>query len=429
MSNSTDIHDFIVAIKQNNLDLLEEILLDISDVNSLNYGNHLSQNDIGNYILNDEDPLAAGTQTVTPTNLRAIYQITGYGSSLATQSIYGSSGQSYLSTDITKFETKYNLLKKGVTTYPNPAPDNSTCKVAYYNCAEASLDLQYILAVANNVTTTYCMSYGSYEINVSSSVLTVFNNEAIKLGLRGVTIVAGAGDDGVTGYAWSTTAYNISQCGFYAMFPASSPYVVAVGGTIGGMETSGTKSQEVAIQSDTTGIITTGGGFSNRFQSLSFMKSAQSKYFSTVTSTITQSKYKPYNSSNRGYPDMSMAASRYQVYINGVIYSLSGTSASAPVFAGLVSLVNSYRIALNYSTLGYMNPSIYSNNGGYARDITSGNNKCTSNKALCCSHGFYCATGWDPLTGFGSVNYTKFLSYYSTKIPGTATVSPTKQPT
>ena len=55
-------------------------------------------------------------------------------------------------------------------------------------------------------------------------MLTSFNIEALKLSVRGVTIVASSGDYGVN--------YK-DQCGYFPLFPASSPYVVAVGATMG----------------------------------------------------------------------------------------------------------------------------------------------------------------------------------------------------
>ena len=87
---------------------------------------------------------------------------------------------------------------------------------------------------------------------------------------------------------------------------------------------------------------------------------------------------------------------------------LSGTSASCPVIAGMVSLINSARLDAGKPALGWLNPKIYALNGSFANDVTSGNNKCTRSASLCCYQGFYAAPGWDPVTGFGSVNFEKF---------------------
>ena len=75
-----------------------------------------------------------------------------------------------------------------------------------------------------------------------------------------------------------------------------------------------------------------------------------------------------------------------------------GTSASCPLFAAMISLINAYRIQTGLSTIGFLNPTLYSNSNKF-NDITSGDNKCCSDK--CCGtsstrKGFSATTGWDP---------------------------------
>jgi tripeptidyl-peptidase-1 len=109
-----------------------------------------------------------------------------------------------------------------------------------------------------------------------------------------------------------------------------------------------------------------------------------------------------------------MAGSNYVVVIGGDEYLLSGTSASAPVAAGLVSLVNSQRLAAGKSSLGFLNQAIYQN-GDIFNDITSGENNCCAGDSdqVCCDEGFYATTSWDPLTGFGSIDFQKFSDVFS----------------
>ena len=83
----------------------------------------------------------------------------------------------------------------------------------------------------------------------------------------------------------------------------------------------------------------------------------------------------------RGYPDVSMLGFNYLVVLAGQVVPVSGTSASAPVFASLLALVNSRRIALNKPTLGFINPGLYNQaiqQTTAMRDITYGSNKCTA---------------------------------------------------
>lgn len=75
----------------------------------------------------------------------------------------------------------------------------------------------------------------------------------------------------------------------------------------------------------------------------------------------------------------------------------------------MVALVNSVRADAGNSTLGWLNPLLYSDYSSFANDVTSGDNKCLAAGYGCCTQGFYAASGWDPATGLGSVDYAEFL--------------------
>jgi tripeptidyl-peptidase I len=102
----------------------------------------------------------------------------------------------------------------------------------------------------------------------------------------------------------------VSQWGYYASWPASSPYVTAVGATMNGPSL--TNSPEIACSSASGSIITTGGGFSNSVGAPSFQSAAVSAYFAQYTPT--QSSYQPYVKTNRGYPDVSMPGNNYSEF-------------------------------------------------------------------------------------------------------------------
>ena len=78
---------------------------------------------------------------------------------------------------------------------------------------------------------------------------------------------------------------------------------------------------------------------------------------------------------------------------------------------GMVSLVNAARVAMGKGGVGWINPSLYKYSKQFSNDIISGNNKCLSNGA-CCRTGFTATHGWDPVTGLGSVNFTKFKDLF-----------------
>jgi len=300
------------------------------------------------------------------------------------------------------------------------------CQSNPNNCAEANLDVQYMMAVSPETPLTYwydsnqntpfedwieavaaasdppkinSISYGSLEPELSSSVMNTFNTEAQKLGAQGVTIFVSSGDDGVANFqARGDSAY----CGYVPSFPATSPYVTAVGATQGGIN----GGAEIVCSAKTDGTITSGGGFSGQFKAPSWQTSTISNYFSTV-STQPESGYV---TGGRGYPDLAMAGSDYEVVIAGSLYGVSGTSCSSPVVAGMTAMVN----AQLGTSVGFINPTLYAAGESSAafNDITKGNNKCTAS-TTCCSQGFYATKGWDPVTGLGSVDFANYKGLFS----------------
>jgi len=118
-----------------------------------------------------------------------------------------------------------------------------------------------------------------------------------------------------------------------------------------------------------------------------------------------------FNVYGRGYPDVSVLGNNYEIYINGEVAYVSGTSASAPVFASIISLANSIRKSEGKPKLGFLNPLLYSKQlENSFNDITEGCNKCcTVNFDHCCEVGWHATTGWDPVTGLGSLDIKKFL--------------------
>ena len=188
----------------------------------------------------------------------------------------------------------------------------------------------WLLQVYNTTQRPYVMSvsYGGPEYYIATSELLLFNIEMQKLSLQGVTIVVASGDDGAPNY----NAVDSSSCGYYPDFPASNPYVLAVGATQGLEQSYKT---EKACQVDTGGVVTSGGGFSNYYTRPSYQDAAVLGYlgrqFKLLTQSITYSPtyplfhpfyicsatnsptrapapaptYLTYNTANRAYPDIS----------------------------------------------------------------------------------------------------------------------------
>jgi hypothetical protein len=110
----------------------------------------------------------------------------------------------------------------------------------------------------------------------------------------------------------------------------------------------------------------------------------------------------------RGYPDLSVVGHDYLMVQDNATFTVSSTSASAPVVAGMISLVNSARLTAGKSSLGWLNPALYANYQKFTNDVTSGDNNCVSGGDICCGSGYNSIAGWDPVTGLGSVNFTLF---------------------
>lgn len=351
----------------------------------------------------------------------------------AEQSVFETLGQSYTPSDLSGFQQTMNVTVQAIAKVIGPNDANS-CATNPDNCAEASLDVQYIMAVAQGAPTIFwsipssdqqpyldflialgknsnppyvhSISYGDVEQFDDPSLMNRFNDEAMKLAARGLTIVVASGDDGVANFL---ARGNASACGFNPAFPASAIYATAVGATQGPENSS----VEIACTSSTGGGITTGGGFSNVFNQPSYQSAAVSNYLNSAQLPPSGM----YNSAGRGYPDVSMMGHNYIVADGGQFTAGSGTSASAPVFAALVTLANGARLSQGKSALGFMNNILYqmaSTTPSAFHDITSGENNCAAGDvgtATCCQYGFYAAPGWDPLTGLGSINFPVFLNY------------------
>lgn len=234
----------------------------------------------------------------------------------------------------------------------------------------------------------------------------------------GVSLFVASGDDGVGNFIVRDKP---GLCGYFSDYPSGSPYVTAVGATQGAE--SGVP--EVVCQSDhtPTGVITSGGGFSDHSARPSWQAGEVEAYFNRVRST-PQAPYPGYNSNGRGYPDISAAGLHYHVVIGGVSYGVSGTSASAPVVAGMVTLVNAERLRQGKSTVGWLNPALYAYYREFTNDVVSGHNRCGADNVVCCRQGFYATPGWDPTTGLGTLNFTSFLRKMTSLSPAPDTVGP-----
>jgi len=192
----------------------------------------------------------------------------------------------------------------------------------------------------------------------------------------GVTVTAAAGDDGATD--------GVSDKKLHVDLPASLPPVLACGGTQ-------LKVSNGAIQSETVwnelanNEGATGGGVSKIFPIPSYQSAA-----GVPTHPETQF-------AGRGVPDVAGNAdpvTGYVVRVDGKNTVIGGTSAVAPLWAGLIALLNQQ---IGHA-VGFVNPLLYQIGSGSFRDITVGNN----------GH-FAAGNQWDACTGLGSPDGTALL--------------------
>jgi kumamolisin len=168
-------------------------------------------------------------------------------------------------------------------------------------------------------------------------------------------------------------------------FPSSSPYALGCGGTKLTATATAISSEQVWNEGTNSA---TGGGVSDFFP----MPGYQS------TADIPQSANDP-NHTGRGVPDVSGDAdptTGYDVRVDGQEFVIGGTSAVAPLWAGLIALINQ---KLGHP-IGFLNPLIYGSlvGTGSFQDIIAGNN------------GAYSANpGWDACTGWGTPNGSNLL--------------------
>ena len=301
-------------------------------------------------------------------------------------------------------------------------------------------------AITENVAPVVSISYGACESAISQSELDENNSLFEEAAAQGQTLVASAGDSGSTACEPYTIAEGVTSAQQQALsvnFPASSPYVTAVGGTqmAAGTFASGTSPYwsaasnsdnvssllsyvpEVVWNEDSAanGIAAGGGGASAYFP--------RPVWQATVPGIPT--------GNYRLLPDVALQSSvaspgflictsdaslvnlqgETNTCANGLLGSdnsyttAGGTSFAAPIFAGFIAILNGFEHAAGQ---GNINPELYklaADSASYAsafHDITSGTNACSSSIGNCSTvnqSSFAATTGYDQATGLGSVDF------------------------
>eukprot|EP01133_Synstelium_polycarpum_P006767 gene6767-7866_t len=369
--------------------------------------------------------------------LETSYAPNNLSNSLSTQSVAEFLGQFYSTADLEQFFTMVGLDPRLSSRVQVIGPNNQTNPGG-----EASLDIQFLMGLAPGFNTTFwstagfvngqepflewitdvlnsdtaplvhSISYGDDEGSLSVDYMIRINQEFIKAGAIGITIVFSSGDVGL-----NSNSNPLGQS--YPAFPATSPYVLAVGATQFSTQATPACSQKAAglvsikcsqigeiVSSIATGSrITSGGGFSNLFGRPSYQDQYVQDYINTHLSNLPSNFY---NQSGRAYPDVAALGHNFLVILGGQIVPVDGTSAAAPTFASVLTLINNDLLSRGKSPIGFANPTIYkvAHDGDTFFDVVMGDNSCPESFP-CNQFGFPAVPGWDASTGFGSPNYEK----------------------
>jgi subtilase family serine protease len=333
----------------------------------------------------------------------------------AGQTIAIYSPTAFQQSDITRFTTANNISSASVNVVNVTGQNGVSGNTSLTDQAEACIDIETVLgqAPAAKVNVYEAPNDGGFEIfqqvekddpNILTESYGIDENEVNQayanayetirqaMAAEGITIFVAAGDTG----AFDST----NQTTLTVSVDASSGYVTAVGGTELSPLLNNAWNGEVAWtykDGSTGGNTGSGGGISQYIGEPSWQ-----------TGTGVSTKY---SDSMRQIPDIAALASKpyYDISTEGGWYGFGGTSCATPLWAGAIALVEE---SLG-TRLGNINPKLYSiaaTNASPFHDITSGNDGY-----------YYCTTGWDYVTGWGSADFGKLLTAFggSTTPPST----------
>ena len=243
-----------------------------------------------------------------------------------------------------------------------------------------------------NKPSVLSISWGGPESTWTQQSMTALDAACQSAAALGVTITVAAGDNGSTD---GLTGNNVD-------FHASSPHVLACGGTK--LNANGaTIISEVVWNELASKEGATGGGVSNVFALPSWQANAHVPAPSVKTG-------------GRGVPDVAGDAdptTGYTIRVDGQTTVIGGTSAVAPLWAGLIAVANQQL----GTQVGFIQPAIYAAKAASAfNDITVGNNGA-----------FSAGPGWDACTGLGSPIASKLIPLLATTTASSKRSTPAKK--
>jgi kumamolisin len=256
-------------------------------------------------------------------------------------------------------------------------------RIAVYFAPNTNQGFQDAISAAIHDTTNnpsvISISWGAPESSWTQNALASFDSTIQTAAALGISITVASGDNGSTD--------GVSDGADHVDFPASSPHVLACGGT--NLAANGGQRQSETVWNDQSqGGGATGGGVSSFF--------ALPTWQSGVPVPAPTG-----GAGGRGSPDVAgdaAPATGYQILVDGQSETVGGTSAVAPLWAGLIALSNQ-KVG---RPAGFVNPALYASGESGFYDVTQGNNGS-----------YNAATGWDACTGLGSPDGAKIAGILS----------------
>jgi kumamolisin len=222
-----------------------------------------------------------------------------------------------------------------------------------------------------NKPSVISISWGGAESMWTAQAMTAMDDAFQAAAAMGITVCVASGDGG--------SADGVSDGKDHVDFPASSPYALGCGGT--SLQANQTTITGEVVWNDSPSGGASGGGISDFFPTPGWQKGKKAAHRGGTSIALTK----------RGVPDVAGDAdpqTGYKVRIDGTDTVIGGTSAVAPLWAGLIARINQ----ATGTSAGYLNPMLYSKPQAL-RDIISGSNG-----------DFEAAKGWDACTGLGTPN-------------------------
>ncbi|MDR3415887.1 MAG: S53 family peptidase [Nevskia sp.] len=341
---------------------------------------------------------AAGDTTFSPTQLASLYGFpdgAGAGECIAIIEL----GGGYRTADLTAYFNEIGIAPPQVTavsvdhgknhpTGDGNGPDGEVmldievagavapqAKIAVYFAPNTDAGFLDAVTTAIHDTTNkpsvISISWGGPESSWTQQSLNSFDQAFQDAATLGITVCVASGDNG--------SGDGATDGGDHVDFPASSPHALACGGT--NLQAANGSISSESVWNDGANGGAGGGGVSAVFALPDWQKGLK----------VTTTKGESQALAMRGVPDVCGDAdpqTGYNVRVDGTDTVVGGTSAVAPLWAGLIARLN----AIKGSPVGFINTALYQNPAS-CNDITQGNNG-----------DFAASAGWDACTGLGSPN-------------------------